>query len=60
MFLSIHEGNMLIHIKFFVWGAYNYKQMPKMELRNIVYVYSNSSKNQTKSGWDLKNGLNDC
>ena len=48
---------MLTHPKTLVWGDYNLEKMLKMGFRNIVHVYSKSSKNQTNGDRDLKYGL---
>ena len=40
-----------------VWVAYNFEKMPKTGFWNVVDVYLNSSKNQTKDYKDLKYGL---
>ena len=48
---------MLTHSKFLVWGASNFKKMPKMGFRNVADVYLKSRKNQTNGDRDLKYGL---
>ena len=48
---------MLTPPKILVWGAYNFKIMPKTGFRNVTDVYSKSRKNQTNGDIDLKYGL---
>ena len=48
---------MLTHPNILVWGAYDFKKMPKTGFRNVAYMYSKSRKNQTNGDRDLNYGL---
>ena len=47
---------MLSHPKIVVWGAYNFKKMPKTGFWNVADVYLKSCKKQAKGDRDLKYG----
>ena len=48
---------MLTNPKILVWGAYNFKKMPKTGFRNVADVYLKACKNKTNGGRDLKYGF---